>query len=111
MTEPRLASNVAVSALLRKTNMTGGNAAIVARGDAIAGVILLLLIDRGRLIGLRERTWRLEGHYTIEPTGPDADKGEAAANEYIERRRHSDPDLWVVEIDHPDAEALAMSLC
>jgi len=96
--------------LLRKTNVTGGNAAVIARGDDIAGAILLLLVDRGKVMGLRERIWRFEGHYVIEPTGPDPAKGEAEINAYIDRRRRSDPDLWVVELDHPDAEALAAGL-
>jgi hypothetical protein len=107
MTEPRPASGLLVSALIRRVEAEGGSAMVIAKGDAIAGALLLLLADRGALIRIVERTWRFEGSYGLEVVGP-ADL--AAASDYIARRRKSDPDLWVVELDHPLAEQIASAL-
>ncbi|ATE63270.1 DUF1491 family protein [Rhizorhabdus dicambivorans] len=107
MTEPRPATGLLVSALIRRIEAEGGSAMVLARGDAIAGALLLLLADRGVLSGIAERMWRFDGGYGLDFVGPtDPDKPGVAAD-YIARRRKSDPDLWAVEIDHPEAERIA----
>lgn len=107
MTEARPASGLLVSALIRRIEAEGGSAMVIARGDAIAGAVLLLLADRGVLGRIVERVWRFDGGHGLEPVGP-ADFGEAGvAGDYVARRRKSDPDLWVVELDHPEAERIA----
>lgn len=107
MTEARPATGLSVSALIRRTEAEGGSAMVLAKGDPTAGAILLLLSDRGRPLGLRERVWRFEGGFGLEPVGPADLEQPGAASEYIARRRRSDPDLWAVEIDHADALRLA----
>ena len=107
MTEARLASGIIVSALIRQTSATGGHAMVIAKGDDIAGAILLLLIDRGVPTALIERVWRFDDGYGLEPVGPGVDGGMAQIDDYIARRRKSDPDLWVIEIDHRDARGIA----
>lgn len=107
MTEPRPASGLLVSALIRRIEAEGGSAMVIARGDAIAGAILLLLADRGVLDKIVERVWRFEGGHGLEPVGPDDPNMPGIAAEYVARRRKSDPDLWVVELDHREAERIA----
>ena len=107
MIEPRPASGLLVSALIRRVEAEGGSAMVIARGDAIAGAMLVLFADRGKLLRLAERVWRFEGGFRLEAVGPK-DPGEpGAAADYIARRRKSDPDLWVIEIDHGEAERIA----
>lgn len=107
MTEARPATGLSVSALIRRTEAEGGSAMVLAKGDATAGAILLLLADRGHPIGLCERVWRFEGGFGLEPVGPADLEQPGAASDYIARRRRSDPDLWAVEIDHREALRLA----
>lgn len=107
MTEARPASGLLVSALIRRIEAEGGSAMVIAKGDAIAGAILLLIADRGVLSAIIERAWRFEGGYGFERVGPADPDEPGAAGDYVARRRRSDPDLWVVELDHRAAETIA----
>ena len=100
---PRLAAGVLVSALIRRAEEQGGSGMVLARGDATAGALLIQLAERGRLGPLLERRLDPEGRYRWSPTGPDEAGGRG---DYIARRRRSDPDLWVIELDLADAMAL-----
>ena len=75
---------------------------VLAKGDATAGTILIQIADRGAPGDLLERSLGAEG-YAWRPTGP-ADPAER--DDYIARRRRNDPDLWVIELDSPQAEAI-----
>ena len=99
----RLTAGLLVSALIRRTESAGGNAMVLARGDATAGALLIQCADRGVPGPLLERTLDPKGRYAWTPTGPD---DVAARADYVARRRRSDPDLWVVEIDAADAAAI-----
>jgi len=103
----RLPSGVLVSALLRRVNDAGGIATLLARGDAQAGAILVVTLDRGVMPRLLERGIGPDGKTALLPTGPGDD---AAADEiaaYWRKRRQRDPDLWVIELDIPTAERFA----
>jgi hypothetical protein len=106
VTGARLASSMLVSALIRKVEAEGGSGAVLAKGDSVAGALLLLLAQRGQVTGLRERGLRPNGEPSWIPTGP-ADPGNAEAlTTYIDRRRRFDSDLWVVELDGMPVESL-----
>ncbi|RVT92623.1 DUF1491 family protein [Sphingomonas crocodyli] len=107
MTETRPASALLVSALIRKIQDEGGSAMVLARGDEVAGSIIVALADRGQSQGLVERVWRFEGGFGLDSVGP-ADPIEQT--DYIARRRRTDPDLWVIEADHRDARAIVEAL-
>ena len=106
MTEARPASGLLVSALLRRISAAGGHGAVLSRGDATAGAILLVLADRGVTQRLLERGMTPDGSYGWVASGPKAIDDPTALSDYLERRRRNDPDLWVVELDAPE-EALA----
>ncbi len=110
MTEARAASGLLVSALIRKIEAEGGSAMVLAKGDAIAGAVLLVLADRGVTEAIVERVWRFEGGHTLQPVGPTSFEQPGAVADYVARRRRSDPDLWVVEIDHRHAGELAQAM-
>lgn len=96
----RAASGLLVSALIRRVEAVGGHAMVLHRGDATAGALLFLLAERGVPTALIERTLDPAGVYRWTDAGP-AHATERDA--YIARRRKSDPDLWVVELDVADA--------
>jgi len=110
MSPPRLASRVEVSALLRRMSALGGSGAVLARGDADAGAILLLLCERGNPSLLLARALDMDGIYRWRPTGPRPIADRAEAEAYIERRRRSDDDLWVVELDTAGVEQFAAGM-
>lgn len=79
---------------------------VLARGDATAGAILLLLADRGVAGALLERVPGIGG-YRWGDSGPaDPEKRDA----YLADRRRTDPDLWIVELDHRNARDLALGM-
>jgi hypothetical protein len=103
----RVTSAVLASALVRRVNQEGGSAAILARGDATSGGILLLAYDRGSNPRFFERGVGPAGEPALIPSGPAtlADESEVAA--YWQRRRTSDSDLWVIELNIAQAERFA----
>jgi hypothetical protein len=93
-----LATDIWVSALIRRAEQSGAFAVVVRKGDARAGAVLVKVLNRGdgssrvyaeatRMDG--ERVWMQPANSTLEQ---DLDK-------YIERAVRVDPDLWVVEIE------------
>ena len=93
-----IASDVWVSALIRRAELAGGNAVVVRRGDARAGSVIVKVYDSST------RQARLYS----EAFGPDGDRlwmqpvtseFESELDAYVERQRGYDPDLWVVEIE------------
>lgn len=98
---PRLASGVKVSALLRRVNAAGGFGAVLARGDATAGSIAVVTRVQGVDMLLSPMFAMSKGdgagYEWVEVATGEAIPG------WIERARRNDPDLWVVELDIPDA--------
>jgi hypothetical protein len=106
----RLAAGVLVSALIRRVQGLGGNAAVLARGDSESGGILLFLSERGIGHGFFERSLETGGEYVWRQTVPKKIEDLQYINEYIERRRTVDGDLWVVELDIPGVERFAAEM-
>lgn len=103
----RLATGLLVNALIRRAEGAGGSAMVLAKGDATAGAVLLLLVERGANPRFVERGLGPDGSPALIASGPRefADEGEATA--YWRRRRARDSDLWVVELDIAQAERFA----
>lgn len=98
----RLPSSVLVSALLRRVNDVGGFGAVMAKGDAQGGAILVIAIDRGAPPRLLERGLGPDGRTVLIDSTPADD-----LDGYWRRRRARDPDLWVIEVDVAAAERFA----
>ena len=105
----RLASSIQVSALLRLAETQGGFAAIVSKGDPTAGAIALLLLERGIPIGLLERLLQPDGGYAWRDSGQAGGNADAL-EKFLARRRQSDPDLWIIELNVPSAERFAAEM-
>ena len=101
---PRLTSAMLVSALIRRVGNEGGNATVLAKGDATAGSILLICMEKGVVESVRERVLDAAGTYAWTPVGPTES---VALADYLDRRRRRDADLWLVELDIPNAERFA----
>ncbi|MEP9358937.1 DUF1491 family protein [Sphingomonas sp. KR3-1] len=103
----RLATGLLVNALIRRAEGAGGGAMVLAKGDATAGALLLLLVERGANPRFVERGLGPDGNPALIASGPRelTDDGEVSA--YWQRRRQRDSDLWVVELDIADGERFA----
>lgn len=98
----RLPTHVTVGALLRRVNDAGGLAVVRARGDADAGG--LLIVVEGNPPGVLERRRDLDDRDSLFAIQlPDGER----PDDYWQRRRSRDPDLWVVELDIAGAERFA----
>jgi hypothetical protein len=100
----RLTSTMLVSALIRRVGAEGGNATVLAKGDATAGAILLICMEKGVVQSVRERVLDSAGCYVWTAVGPTESD---ALSAYLERRRVRDSDLWLVELDIAIAERFA----
>jgi len=80
----------------------GGFATILARGDAERGSLLLIVTERGRHVAVLERMLNAAGAYDWRRGGPESDA--PTPGDWLQKRRRNDPDLWLIELDVPDAE-------
>lgn len=103
MSDARLPTHLSVAALLRRVNDAGGMGMVRARGDADAGMVLIVASERGDRPRLLERGFDGDGARAWMEVGPDADDPEAR-EAYWRRRRARDPDLWVIELDIASVE-------
>ncbi|MBA4049115.1 MAG: DUF1491 domain-containing protein [Sphingomonas sp.] len=113
MSAPRIPTHITVSALLRRVNDAGGMAVVLARGDADAGAVLMLASERGQGVRALERGVDASGRQTLIVTGIVGDSAAAdtrATTEYWQRRRATDPDLWVIELDIAHVERFAAQI-
>jgi hypothetical protein len=105
----RLASSVLVSALLRRAEQEGGFAAVLAKGDATAGAIAVILAEKGRKACFLERVMQANDSYAWQSTHEEVEN-EEEFEKFLQRRRKSDPDLWILELDIASAERFAAEM-
>jgi hypothetical protein len=106
MGEVRLKSGVWVAAVIRSYDAAGIPVAVVRRGDADSGSVLVKLnqLERGCSVFAPVRTG--EGELVwMRATGP-APVSEGDCDGYIEKALRRDPDLWVIEIEDREGRCL-----
>ena len=108
--EARLASSILVGALLRQAEREGGFGAVLERGDATAGSILVVLTERGASPRLFERVLQPDSRYVWQMISNQVADKSQDVSQLVARRRKFDPDLWVVELDVPSAERFAAEM-
>lgn len=99
MVEPRLKTDIWVSALLKRCTAEAAFAAVVRRGDNTSGSVLVKVnrLDGTAFVLTPARQVSGEGLW-MRGTGPD-DVLETEADAYIARSLSFDRDLWVIEIE------------
>jgi hypothetical protein len=102
----RLPSSLLVSGLIGMAEAEGGFAAVLAKGDASAGSVIVILAERGADAHLYERI--------LQPTGLyawlSATRNSNEVPDLVAKRRRFDPDLWVLELDVPSRERFAAAM-
>lgn len=106
MIEPRLSAEMKVQTLLRLVSQYGGFGAVLKKGDRISGAILIQCVEKGGNPKLLENMPSLDGQPNWQQIWPQATDNNKELSEYITQRFRFDPDMWLIELDIPDAERL-----
>ena len=105
MDEPaRLPTQLEVSGLIRSVQAEGGFATVLAKGDADAGAILVVLTFRGEGARAYERMPSADGHRVWHCSLRENADNPMEFAEWLTRRKQRDPDLWIVELDIAQGE-------
>lgn len=94
---PRLSARTWTSALLRRVHAAGDFAAVLHRGDDVAGSVVLVHRTRDGSRRALQRALAADGGYAWRVSALDD-----AVDSWVERQRRFDPDLWVIELDTSD---------
>lgn len=108
--EARVAASVLVGALIRRAEGEGGFGTVLARGDATAGSILVILLEKGGNPRLFERLLQPGGRYSWQESGSQRIESQSKVSELIAKRKRFDPDLWVIELDVASNERFAAEM-
>ncbi len=104
MSDDRLPAAVEVAALVRRAEVEGDFAAILKKGDADRGSLLLMISSRGRHVACLERMLAPDGGYCWRSVGPPESAESREVAEFLAKRTRFDADLWAIELDIAEAE-------
>lgn len=108
MTEPRLKTEIRVSAQLRRARAGGAFATIARKGDPDAGAVAVKVYLGAGTARLFVQSRDLDGAAMWrEPfeNDPMTDGSEAKIDRWLEKEVSIDPDLWIVEIEDREGRA------
>jgi hypothetical protein len=100
----RIPAHLEVTGLLRAVEAAGGFAAVIAKGERDAGTILVTCCESGKYCRAYERLPRPDGTRGWSLAKRENSENPQEFADYLERRGRQDSDLWIVELDIPDAE-------
>lgn len=98
----RLASDIIVSAWLRRLSLDGRAGYVLRRGDATAGAILVKCATLDGRAALWARQWDFEAD--SEQWHCIAQAAEAEIDAQMAREAGRDPDLWLLETESRDGD-------
>jgi hypothetical protein len=96
----RLPARLWIEALVRRAQLSGASAFIVQHGDDERGDVLIKVATLNGQAAAYSPSMNLEGdriflNLAMQGVGPD----EASVDEYVQRAKARDRDLWIVEIE------------
>lgn len=104
--EPRVPTYLWVEAKIKELNATNIPAYIIHRGEKMDGVILFKISDCQGQCTLKTRQRNFDGELEWGDVFGDEIVDETKADEYITRSKDRDPDLWCVEVEHPQMDLI-----
>jgi hypothetical protein len=104
--DARLPAHLEISALIRQAQAQGGFAAVLAKGEREAGTILVVTTENGRNTRVFERMPQPGGSRAWTCSKEQDPENKELFDQYLERRKSQDSDLWIVELDIANAERL-----
>ncbi len=100
--EERLPTETWVKAHLRRCFAEAIHVAVLRKGDANGGTVLLKVLQRDSGCRVLSQMRDMEGRLGWLSALGEGLVEEAAADSYIERAVARDPDLWVIEVESRD---------
>ena len=104
MTNPGLPAHIEVSGIVRRAEAAGDFAAVLRKGDADRGAVMLMISSRGRHVACLERVLEASGTYNWAKVGPGESAGSDEIAGFLTKRARFDEDFWAIELDIADAE-------
>lgn len=83
---------------------------VLAKGHETAGAILAILLEKGENQGILERRTGHDGERYWDPIWTQNDANRPFSTDMLHLRTKSDPDLWILELDIPDAERFTVEM-
>ncbi|MEL7444766.1 MAG: DUF1491 family protein [Pseudomonadota bacterium] len=108
--DTRLPAHLEIAAMIRLAESQGGMATVLSKGERDAGTILLVTMFRGEGATLYERMPQLDGTRIFTATRSQNTERPEEFIEYLGRRGHQDPDIWILELDIDNAARFVESL-
>lgn len=102
--DARLPANVEVGGLIRRVQAEGGFATVLHKGEADAGTICVVTIERGGIARAWERMPQPDGTRKWQVSRTQNPEEKQEFEDFLRRRSHQDPDLWIVELDIANGE-------
>ena len=104
MSDTRLPAGLEAAAIRRSIEALGGHAMVLHKGDPDRGQLILMVSDRGVHHAILERTLQAGGDYRWTRRESARETDPSALEKFVRDRTRFDPDLWLIELDVPDAE-------
>lgn len=104
--DARIPAHIEASALIRRAQAEGGFAAVLRKGHEMAGTLLIVLTENGTNTRAYERMPQIDGTRQWALSRMEVVGKEQEFQEYLDRRRRQDDDLWIIELDVADGERL-----
>ena len=102
--DARVPAHIEVAGLLRAVQAAGGFATVLAKGERDAGTIIVTCCENGKKYRAYERMPRADGTRGWALAKSEDSENPLDFGEWLERRKRQDGDLWIIELDIPDAE-------
>ncbi|HYD24592.1 MAG TPA: DUF1491 family protein [Croceibacterium sp.] len=100
----RLPAHLEVTGLLRAVAAAGGFATVIATGERDAGTLLVVCCEHGRSAAAYERLPQPDGTRAWTLAREQDVENPQEFWDYCDRRKRQDGDLWIVELDIPNAQ-------
>jgi hypothetical protein len=104
MADPRIPAHLEVAGLIRAVATEGGFATVIAKGERDAGTLLVVCCGRDRACAAYERMPQPDGSRAWALSRAQDAENPREFWDYCDRRKSQDNDLWIVELDIPNAE-------
>ena len=104
MADSRIPAHLEVKGLIRAVEAAGGFATVIATGERDAGTLLVVCCAEGRAAAAYERMPQADGRRAWTLSRSQDTENPQEFWDYCDRRGRQDDDLWIVELDIPDAE-------
>jgi len=102
--DARLPAHLEIAGLIRAVESAGGFAMVLSKGERDAGTILVVCAEMGGNRRLFERVPSASGHREWRHVRSEETENKPEFDDYLNRRKAQDPDLWIIELDVADGE-------